>query len=1287
MRRSWLRSTWRAVWLLLQIGVVVFALVLLGLRYVALPRLEHNVDMVSRVLTQQIGQPVEIGTLDTGWDGWNPRIDIHGFRLLDPENGSAAVTLPHVHLVIAWTSLVVLDLRLKILSIDGPQISLRRDPSGMLHLAGITIDPLAGREDRRLSNWLINQPHIAVHDAELAWRDERGGGSVLTLNQVELRLENRFGHHRFGLTGTPPSDLAAPLDLRGDFVGTTFADARALTGRLYARLDYANIAAWREWLPMSIPMRSGKGAVRVWLEVEQGELRDLVADVVLADVDAQLAADLPQLDLSGLQGRIGWSNDGKQRVFFTKQLTFAERGGVRFEPTDLKATMRSGADGVGTGEIEFARLDLAPLRQIGAFLPLPAKWREGLARVAPSGTLEHGALQWRGDPDTLQAFSGSGRFADLGFAAQGTLPGVTGLTGSFDTSAQGGTLKLDSRGVTVDLPRGPGERLAFDSVTAQVRWQYESGGLRVDVDQLAVANKDLAATTKGIYTSAQDGRGRVDLTAQVARAEATQIHRYLPLAVDDGLRRWLQHAVLAGTANDVRIKLVGPLADFPFADGRGGQFQMQGRLQGVTLDYVAGWPVAHDLDGTMRADGAHLGFDFSKGRIFAAEIGATRIEIVDLRAVNPVLRIDGSVSGQSSDFSRYIVDSPLDALLEHPLAGIRVDGPGRLGLKLEWPLGKTAAIKVAGDFAIDGGRIQFSDGTPPLERLSGTILFTGREVSASGLTGEMLGGPARFSVATPEGRLRVEGEGNVNLALLRAAFPKLPVLNRISGSTDWKAVVNAVPGGMAWVVNSSLKGAVIDLPAPAGKSAGETVELKVERRLREHIHDTLMGSYGRLASFAVERNLAPGGATAERALLVLGGAVAEPDRRGFWIRGAVDALDADAWLLQRESLSSGATNDDLPLSGVDVSIGALSVSGRVFKDLHIGATRAATEWQFDLRGRELTGTARWQAAAGGRPNGRLLARLQHVVAPAAAARVPSGAAPRIEAPPAANPWPALDIVADSFTIRNHELGKLELLAQPHEADWQIESLKVSNDEGTASATGWWRNTRAMQQTELDVDLNVRDASGFLARFGVPGAVRGAPTVLRGQLAWAGSPLDFNPPTLNGSFTLETGRGQFTQVDPGVGKLLGILSLQAIRRRLEGDYQDLFGQGFAFDEITGKMRIKDGVIHTDDLKITGPSAKVTIAGEADMAHETQDLNVRVQPTLSGSVSLGAAALMIANPLIGAAIGAGTYLAQAIMQDPIEKIFSQRYVVSGSWSDPQVVRGAATAPTPGVMGGGK
>ena len=67
-------------------------------------------------------------------------------------------------------------------------------------------------------------------------------------------------------------------------------------------------------------------------------------------------------------------------------------------------------------------------------------------------------------------------------------------------------------------------------------------------------------------------------------------------------------------------------------------------------------------------------------------------------------------------------------------------------------------------------------------------------------------------------------------------------------------------------------------------------------------------------------------------------------------------------------------------------------------------------------------------------------------------------------------------------------------------------------------------------------------------------------------------------------------------------------------------------------------------------------------------------MRVQPALSASVSAGAALLFLANPLVGAAVGAGSLLAQTMLQDPIEQMFSYEYTVTGSWSDPVVTRSA-------------
>ena len=244
---------------------------------------------------------------------------------------------------------------------------------------------------------------------------------------------------------------------------------------------------------------------------------------------------------------------------------------------------------------------------------------------------------------------------------------------------------------------------------------------------------------------------------------------------------------------------------------------------------------------------------------------------------------------------------------------------------------------------------------------------------------------------------------------------------------------------------------------------------------------------------------------------------------------------------------------------------------------------------------------------------------------------------------------------------------------------------LASDDGRLEAEGAWRASSRPQQTKLDVGVDAKEAGGFLTRFGYAEAVQGAPTRIVGQLAWSGAPHEFDFPTLDGSFRIDVGPGRFTKIEPGPGKLLGVLSLQALPRRATLDFRDVFSEGFAFDQVSGDVRIASGVMSTTDLKLVGPAAKVDIAGEADLAKETQRLSVRVQPALSSSVSAGAALLFMANPLVGAAIGAGSLLAQAIMKDPIEQIFSYEYTVTGSWSDPVVTRSAGAAAKASVAPG--
>jgi uncharacterized protein (TIGR02099 family) len=638
----------------------------------------------------------------------------------------------------------------------------------------------------------------------------------------------------------------------------------------------------------------------------------------------------------------------------------------------------------------------------------------------------------------------------------------------------------------------------------------------------------------------------------------------------------------------------------------------------------------------------------------------------------------------------FVVASPLDARMGHFTEGIVATGNGRLALKLDLPLGNPEANTIAGEFTFGNVHLQFP-GMPSLAQLDGKVAFTEGGLQARDLAAQIFGSPVTISLVGTEGRLRVTGAGMANLVSLRREYGTA-YLDGLSGNTDWTVAVNLGPGLSTWALESSMKGAVVDLPAPLGKLAAEVVPLRIERQadIERPNEDRIEVTYGRAVQLAAHRKLSGDSMSLDRALLSLGRAAGRADaaraeRPGLWVRAELPSLNIDDWLAVRERRKQAAAlnaDDDLALAGVDLDIGNFEALGRRFNELKVVARQSSNEWRLDLSGRDIAGSATWSAPGSSMPNGRIVARLARLGMPLAGDLVPWSGADKVPdsktAPAAASPWPELDISAEGFSSKGRELGQLEVIAHPRGAEWRIEKLRLSNESGRIDADGAWRTVGRQQQTKLDVALDANDAGGFLTRFGYPGALQGAPTRINGQLAWAGAPSEFDYPTLNGAFRIAVGPGRFTKIEPGIGKLLGVLSLQALPRRISLDFQDIFSDGFAFDEVNGNVRVVDGVMNSGDLRLVGPAASVDISGDADLARETQRLTVRVQPSLSTSVSAGAALLFLANPIIGAAVGAGSLLAQKVFKDPIEQLFSYQYTVTGGWSDPVVTRsGTATA----------
>jgi uncharacterized protein YhdP len=155
--------------------------------------------------------------------------------------------------------------------------------------------------------------------------------------------------------------------------------------------------------------------------------------------------------------------------------------------------------------------------------------------------------------------------------------------------------------------------------------------------------------------------------------------------------------------------------------------------------------------------------------------------------------------------------------------------------------------------------------------------------------------------------------------------------------------------------------------------------------------------------------------------------------------------------------------------------------------------------------------------------------------------------------------------------------------------------------------------------------------------------------------------------MNGQMEVRMGRGQFLKADAGAAKLLGVLSLQALPRRLLLDFRDVFAEGFAFDSLRGDVTISKGMAQTRNLQIKGVNALVLLEGEAGLSQETQNLRVKILPLVdTGTTSLLAG--MALNP----AVGLTAFVAQWLLKNPLARASSQEFLIDGNWDNPRVTR---------------
>lgn len=693
------------------------------------------------------------------------------------------------------------------------------------------------------------------------------------------------------------------------------------------------------------------------------------------------------------------------------------------------------------------------------------------------------------------------------------------------------------------------------------------------------------------------------------------------------------------------------------------------------------------------------------------------------------VEVNTHLKGPLADALGFVNQSPVAGMTSHVLAKAVAAGSGEYRFRLDLPIHTIDKSRVDGTVTLPGNDLQFGLDTPALTKLKGVVTVSERGFTVTGAQARLLGGDVRFDGGTrvqarspgnaePESLVAFKAQGVVTAEGLRQAR-ELGALSRMAqnatGSTAYTASLGFRRGVPELVVASSLQGMALNLPAPLSKTAEAALPLRFENSLLptsmgpgQKLEDQLSVTIGRVASIMYVRDVSGSEPRVIRGGIGVGlepGETVPVQEAGVAANINLAHVDLDAWQKILADSSSGsalqtpppvaataatnraAANASLTYLPTSMAIRAkeLVVEGRKLNNVVVGGSREGLTWRANIDASELNGYVEFRQP-GGIGAGRVYARLSRLsLAPGTASDVEA----ILNEQPAS--IPALDIVVEDLELRGKKLGRVEIDAVNRGAsaaaregvrEWRLNKFNVILPEAVLTATGNWvainaqsvvanapRAARAAaerRRTVMNFKLDIADSGELLKRFGMGEVIRRGKGKLEGQVAWMGSPLSLDYPSMSGQFNVNVESGQFVKADPGITKLLGVLSLQSLPRRLTLDFRDVFSEGFAFDFVRGDININQGVAYTNNLQMKGVNAAVLMEGSADIAKETQNIKAVVVPEINaGTASLIATVI---NP----AIGLGSFLAQMFLRRPLMQAATQEFHIEGTWSDPKIIK---------------
>ena len=750
-------------------------------------------------------------------------------------------------------------------------------------------------------------------------------------------------------------------------------------------------------------------------------------------------------------------------------------------------------------------------------------------------------------------------------------------------------------------------------VRAGVAWRFEGGVTRVYADDIRmVYGSNTRLTGAFDLRIDQGGEDNLGLKVGVRDGTADMLADFVPMkVVDPDLYQWLTTSITKADISSGEFYGHGQID----RDAPENSFSssMVYRFEEASIRYDERWPEVADASGEVFIQDGRTRVDIRAGRTGGLELEPGEVRVVP-EGEDIQVYVDASAPVPGSALAFWMDNSPLGELAGEAGRSIVLDGDFHLDLGLGLPLISDAPPTINASVRADSGTLTYPEADLQWTQVNGELGFNSDEgFSENPLQARFMGAPVTVLMRRSENgqslNIRQYGRLDVRQLLDRTELPEGMDMG-LSGDIGYQATLDvSTDTASAVTLYSDLAGLSVDWPEPLAKDIDDEAPLRV--------------------------TVTP--------------------RQESGVDMSVDWQDRANLDMTWES------------GMVDVALNELFLGDRQLTDITVSARQSDSEWLITTDSEWASGHVLWPQDD--RPVSVDFERLMlsRGNSESGDEQEPEQQAQTFRDLGLGN-WPDVDVHIADLNMDGENAGSWSFQLRPEATQLLVQDIVGTLKSLTLTGELAWSIAAGREITRFTGDINGKSLADLDTLVGAEIPFRSKNTAVKLDVDWPGRPDQFDVSGLSGSVSVRFDDGVILEGNntAQLFRVFNLLNADTLWRRLKLDFSDLYEAGVAFDAISGKASMINGLLTLDpELQVVGPSGAFKLTGTSNMIEETLDMRMVVVLPLTQNLPL-AALLMGA----GAPIGGALFVLDKVLGDPLSKLTSATYSVSGSWDEPDV-----------------